>query len=36
MNGALGHVLGVLGFQVAPLGSSEAHLVTDGPTAASR
>jgi len=36
MNGALGHVLGVLGFQVAPFGSSEAHLVPDGPTAASR
>lgn len=36
MNGALGHVLGVLGFQVAPFGSGGAHIVTDGPTTASR
>ena len=36
MNGALGHVLGVLGFQVAPFGSGGAHVVTDGPTTASR
>jgi hypothetical protein len=36
MNGALGHVLGVLGFQVAPFGSGEAHIVTDGPTMADR
>ena len=31
MNGALGQVLGVLGFQVAPFGSGGAHIVTDGP-----
>ncbi len=31
MNGALGHVLGVLGFQVAPFGSGGAHIVTAGP-----
>ena len=36
MNGALGHVLGVLGFQVAPFGSGGAHIVTDGTTTASR
>jgi len=36
MNGALGHVLGVLGFQVAPFGSGGAHIVTDGPTTVSR
>ena len=39
MNGALGHVLGVLGvlgFQVAPFGSGGAHIVTDGPTMAGR
>jgi hypothetical protein len=36
MNGALGHVLCVLGFQVASFGSGGAHIVTDGPTTASR
>ena len=36
MNGALGHVLGVLGFQVAQFGSGGAHIVTAGPTTASR
>ena len=36
MNGALGQVLGVLGFQVAPFGSGGAHIVTDGTTTASR
>ncbi|HYA53056.1 MAG TPA: hypothetical protein VEG33_18035 [Streptosporangiaceae bacterium] len=36
MNGALGQVLGVLGFQVAPFGSGGALIVTAGPTTASR
>ena len=36
MNDALGHVLGVLGFQVAPFGPGGAHIVTDGPMTASR
>jgi len=36
MNAALGHALGVLGFQVAPFGSGGAHIVTAGPTTASR
>ena len=36
MNGALGQVLGVLGFQVASFGSGGAHIVTDGTTTASR
>jgi hypothetical protein len=31
MNSALGHVLRVLGFQVASFGSGGAHIVTDGP-----
>jgi hypothetical protein len=36
MNGTLGQVLDVLGFQVAPFGSGGAHVVTDVPTTASR
>jgi hypothetical protein len=36
MNGMLGQVLDVLGFQVAPFGSGGAHVVTDVPTTASR
>jgi hypothetical protein len=36
MNGALGQVLDVLGFQVAPFGSGGTHIVTAGPTTASR
>jgi hypothetical protein len=33
-HGALGRVLGVLGFEVTPFGSGGAHIVTDAPTTA--